>query len=200
MNSVPEGATHYRPTNNLYYKLINGVPHHCQSGSWIWYESVGYIYLSGPGFIKVKETTAKAEEKEMTQTKQSFTKSDLRTGMRVTLRGGGVTGNFHGSTSYIVHLNAKHEYGNEADILVTEGGHSRLVNWEENLNFNEPSRRSWDIIKVEIPTYFSLNPPYQIIWERGVEESETDKQHRELMEQIEELRKKAEALKPGGSK
>lgn len=71
-------------------------------------------------------------------------KSDLRTGMKVTLRNG---------DNYIVLLNAKHKYSDNKNILV--GCHNYdscdwviLDNYNEDLT-NNKENKSFDIVKVE---------------------------------------------------
>ena len=72
-------------------------------------------------------------------------KSDLRTGMKVTLRNG---------DNYIVLLNARHKYSNNKDILV--GYHNYnicdwvvLDNYNEDLTYSNKERERFDIVKVE---------------------------------------------------
>ena len=72
-------------------------------------------------------------------------KSDLRTGMKVTLRNG---------DNYIVLLNARHIYTNDRDILV--GYHNYnicdwlpLYGYKEDLTYSNRGYNNFDIVKVE---------------------------------------------------
>ena len=72
-------------------------------------------------------------------------KSDLRTGMKVTLRNG---------DNYIVLLNAKHKYSDNKNILV--GYHNYdccdwliLDRYNEDLTYNDGKFDEFDIVKVE---------------------------------------------------
>lgn len=96
----------------------------------------------------------------------NFTKSDLKTGMRVTTK--------HGET-YLVLKQFSHTYNNDSDILVGYCGHS----WEGLKNYNEDltSRgdSSQNIVKVEVPNHcysvldqkYDSETAYKTLWNKN---------------------------------
>jgi len=91
-------------------------------------------------------------------------KSDLKTGMRVTIRDG---------SQFIVLLGVPVKTQNQfVDILYNESSLLNLRDYDDNL-FDRDYRK-YDIIKVEIPhTIFDIsysNPNYDVIWERPLKE------------------------------
>ena len=75
----------------------------------------------------------------------NFKKSDLRTGMKVTLRNG---------NEYIVLLNCKHRRSNNKDILVGYKNCNNcdwipLDNYNEDLTYSDKGCKFFNIVKVE---------------------------------------------------
>ena len=101
-------------------------------------------------------------------------KSDLRSGMLVTLRN---------NKAYYVMLNTCF-VGDQADVLVRrcadgENNFMPLYEYDEDMTFHEdpdhvfpnaPEKdREWDIMKVEVTTtavYLCMHHYYKVIWER----------------------------------
>jgi hypothetical protein len=89
-------------------------------------------------------------------------KSDLRTGMRVTLKNG---------RSFIVLLNFKHVYDKTTDILLSSEGNTSwncLSYYNDDLTHHDYDGD--DIVKVEVPEHayalFNKSYRYQCVWER----------------------------------
>lgn len=91
-------------------------------------------------------------------------KSDLRTGMRVTLRNG---------KKRIVLLQFKHEYDKETDVIVD----TQISSWNPLSSYDEDLKhRNYydnDIVKIEVPEHvyvvFGTDSyhNYKMIWERN---------------------------------
>lgn len=113
------------------------------------------------------KVTKKMWEEERAKTVEevkTFTKADLRTGMRVTRRNG---------STCIVLLEAAHNYSSTKDFIINpiEGSHSwtGLDSYDQNLNYKKIPEHS--IVKVEVPGHpYSIFYPCEggwvTIWER----------------------------------
>lgn len=89
-------------------------------------------------------------------------KSDLRTGMRVTIKDGGV---------FIVMLNTDSIYSASGDILTSiNNGYLELSDYKQDLTFYNSNFSKYDIVKIEniahINFIFDSNPEYKVVWER----------------------------------
>jgi len=108
------------------------------------------------------------------QSKKTFTKSDLKTGMVVEQRGGVVKMVLRGTR--------------EGDILRGIHGYGRLDTYNNSLIYTQTygtSGKQFDIMKVYNQTNIGANivDHSELLWER-VEETEEDKKLRELEESI----------------
>lgn len=137
------------------------------------------------------------DDVEIINEERSMKKSDLKTGMRVTLRDG---------TTRMVMVGVQHGWcpreGTDAeDFLVNpvQGTWQwdRLSRYTEDMKCGTLNSTDWDIMIVEIPKHpfdiFYHNDGFEEIWQRvdkTPEQVELDK----LMSQISELQKQAEKL------
>lgn len=91
-------------------------------------------------------------------------KTDLRTGMRVTIRDG---------SQFIVLLDVPIKTtGQYVDILRNKSGFLNLEDYDDNLW--DCNHRKYDIIRVEVPQckadIFRFNAEYDVVWERPFRE------------------------------
>lgn len=161
-------------SETFYWHIRNGLKHPLTRQE----NGILYALIDNPAYIK-------QEEQKMT-TKQ-FTRADLKTGMRVTLRNG---------SSGVVMLNFSSRVRGLTDIVLVGDG---WLDLSDSLKCGLPHH---DIVKVEQRTYpGSLSSgQYTLLWE---ETSEKQTQYNEILAKIEildketqALRKQAEAFKP----
>lgn len=178
-------VNHHNPNHNMVYlfgtfKEVN--------------RSESFIYsLNTHWPLPVYKLVNKTQEiKDMAQPK-SFTKADLKTGMRVTTRRG---------DKFVVMLNLKNSYftGDYSDVLVPLGHKNQwieLTRYSDDLNIEQPQ---WSITRVEsigvITNTLDLNNGGDTLWQEPPQKTQEEIEYEKLMSQIEQLQQQAQKLKP----
>lgn len=173
--NAPKGATHWCPITGEFYREYLGEVQVWESCYNCWSRSIVFKSINHDQLRPLNE-----QEKDM---KKEFSKSDLKTGMKITFKDG---------DEGIVVFGCNSTNGQEDIILSLEGGYYTLSYFDENFKCEDVP--DCDIIKVEMPKYYSIDcDKFTTLWE---EQSQEQKDYEEALLALKEAQEKVEKLKP----